>query len=306
MAFGAVADLLLIVVLSRSDPQYHYMPVASMPLLQALACAAAAAIGLFSFAASLNDLVDAKHDRIFSPGRPIASGRIGTLQAFSVALASLLLALVGVISFGPGALLVALLIAGGLLFYNATAKHIPAVGFLTLGSIHAGHMLIPNDQFTFTLPACLAFIHAVGIALTIHLVSSKRPALSTRAAWIVGTGSVVGVGSMAWFGISRSSETFWPSAAPSWGWVVPLLAVALAIPVIWRKIRRASASVVAAEKVARYGALWQALYAASWLFACGEPTWGVGALLFAGIGFGAMTLLKELFGSGGHAIAFRG
>jgi hypothetical protein len=34
--------------------------------------------------------------------------------------------------------------------------------------------------------------------------------------------------------------------------------------------------------------------------------WGLGALLFAGVGFGVMTLLKELVGSSGHAITFRG
>jgi 4-hydroxybenzoate polyprenyltransferase len=306
MAFGAVADLLVIVVLSRSDSQYHYMPVAAMPLGQAMASATATAVGLFTFATALNDLLDARHDRIFSPGRPIASGRIGTLQAFSVALASLLLALVGAISFGPGAIFVAILVAGGSLFYNATAKHIPAFGFLTLGAIHAGSMLIPNDQFTFTLPACLAFTHAAAIALAIHLVSSKRPSLSTRAAWMVVVGSVVAVGTMAWFGMSRSGDAYWPTASPAWGWVVPLAAIAFAILVIARKIRRATSPTIAAEKVARYGALWQALYAAAWLFGCGEPMWGLGALLFAGVGFGVMTLLKELVGSSGHAITFRG
>lgn len=105
MAFGAITDLWLIVILSRSRDDYHYMPVATMPLAQALICSAVTAVGLFSFAAALNDLLDAKHDRIFSPHRPIASGEIGAVQAFSVAIASLLLALVGVLSFGFGALL---------------------------------------------------------------------------------------------------------------------------------------------------------------------------------------------------------
>lgn len=306
MAFGAIADLLLIVILSRSDSRYHYMPVASMPLAQALVCAVVTAVGLFSFAAALNDLLDARHDRIFSPSRPIASGRIGSLQAFSVALASLLLALVGVISFGPGALLVALLVAGGSLFYNATAKHIPALGLLAVGVIHAGSMVIPNDQFTFTLPACLALTHATAIATIAHLVQSKRPALSTRAAWTVGIGWVGCVATMIAFGVSRSSDSYWPETTPSWGPVVPLVAMAACIPVIARKIKRASTPLIAAEKVARYGALWQALYATSWLFACGEPGWGLAFLVFAGVGFGTMTLLKELVGSSGHPIAYRG
>lgn len=306
MAFGAIADLLLIVILSRSDPQYHYMPVASMPLLQAFVAATVTAVGLFSFAAALNDLLDVRHDRVFSPGRPIAAGRISALQAMSLALASLLLALVGVISFGPGGIFVAILVAGGSLFYNATAKHIPAVGLLTIGGIHAAHMLIPNDQFTFTLPACLALTHATAIATIIHVIQSKRPALSRRSSWTVALGWLACVGTMGWFGYSRSSEGFWPASTPVWGPYIPLLAMAACVPVIHRKIRRATSPAVAAEKVARYGALWQALYAASWLFACGEPVWGAGALVFAGVGFGMMTLLKEFAGSTGHPLAFRG
>lgn len=174
MAFGAITDLWLIVILSRSRDDYHYMPVATMPLAQALICSAVTAVGLFSFAAALNDLLDAKHDRIFSPHRPIASGDIGAVQAFFVAIASLLLALVGVLSFGFGALFIALLIAGGTLFYNGTAKYIPGVGLLTIGLLHAGHMLIPNDQFTFTLPAWLAMTHATAVATIMHFVQAKR------------------------------------------------------------------------------------------------------------------------------------
>lgn len=306
MAFGAIADLLLIVVLSRSDPRYHYMPVASMPLAQAMVCATVTAVGLFSFAAALNDLLDVRHDRVFSPGRPLASGRISTLQAASLALASLLLALVGVISFGPGAIFIALLVAGGSLFYNVTAKHIPAVGLVTIGVIHAAHMLIPNDQFTFTLPACLALTHATAIATTIHVIQAKRPALSKRSIWTLALGWIACVGTMVWFGYSRSSEGYWPPGSPSWGPAVPAAAFIACIPVIVRKVKRATNPAVAAEKVARYGALWQALYAASWLFACGEPMWGLGALIFASVSFGAMTLLKELGGSPGQPVAYRG
>lgn len=306
MAFGAVADLWLIVFLSRSDPQYHFMPVASMPLAQALVCSAVSAVGLFSFAASLNDLLDAKHDRVFNPTRPLAAGRIGSIQAFSVALASLLLALVGVISFGPGAIFIALLVAGASLFYNATAKYIPAVGLLTSGLIHAGHMLIPNDQFTFTLPAWLALTHATAVATTMHFVQSKRPALSTRAMWMLGLGWLTLSCIIVGYGISRASDHYWPTTTPLLGPLIPLVAMAAFIPVVVRKVRSANTPAIAAEKVARYGALWQALYAAAWLLACGEWSWGLVALVFAGVGFATMTLLKEFGGSTGHPIAYRG
>lgn len=306
MAFGAITDLWLIVILSRSSSDYHYMPVASMPLWQALLCSAITAVGLFSFAAALNDVLDAKHDRIFSPGRPIAAGRIGSAQAFLVALASLLLALAGVVSFGPDAILIALMIAGASLFYNGTAKYIPGVGLLTVGLLHAGNMLIPNDQFTFTLPAWLALTHGTAVATMMHVVQSKRPALSTRAMLLLAAGwlscSVLIIG----FGLSKSTSSFWPESTPIYGPVVPLLAIVAFIGVVHRKVKRATTAAIAAEKIARYGALWQSIYAAAWLFSWGENWWAVIALVVAGIGFGAMTLLKELGGSVAQPIAYRG
>ncbi len=282
------------------------MPVATMPLAQALVCSAVTAVGLFSFAAALNDLLDAKHDRIFSPNRPIAAGEIGAAQAFTVALASLLLALVGVLSFGSGALFIALLIAGGTLFYNATAKHIPGVGLLTIGVLHAGNMLIPNDQFTFTLPAWLAMTHATGVATIMHFVQAKRPALSKRALWMLISGWFICSACMIGFGISKSSGSFWPESTPWYGPIVPAIAIAAFVPVVLRKMKRAQSPVIAAEKVARYGALWQSLYAAAWLFSWGENWWAIIALAVAGVGFGAMTLLKELGGSTDQPIAYRG
>lgn len=306
MAFGAITDLWLIVILSRTDDSYHYMPVASMPLAQALVCAGITAVGLFSFAAAVNDLLDAKHDRVFSPSRPVASGTIGSAQAFSVALASLLLALGGVLAFGPGALFIALLIAGGTLFYNATAKHIPGVGLLTIGLLHAGNMLIPNDQFTFTLPAWLAMTHATAVTTIMHLLQAKRPALSKRALWLLILGWLVCSALIIGQGISKSSGSLWPASTPQWGWVCPILAIAAFIWVIRRKITRANSPAIAAEKVARYGALWQSLYAAAWLFSWGQHGWAVVALIVAGVGFGSMTMLKEIGGSADHPIAYRG
>ncbi len=306
MAFGAVTDLWLIVVLSRSNDEYHYMPVASMPLAQALVCSAVTAVGLFSFAAALNDLLDARHDRIFSPNRPIASGEIGTTQAFTVALASLLLALVGVVSFGPDALFISLMIAGGTLFYNAIAKHIPGVGLLTIGILHAGNMLIPNDQFTFTLPAWLALTHATIVATIMHFVLAKRPALSRRALSLLILGWITCSVFVIWFGVSKSSGSFWPDSTPQYGFIFPILAFVGFVITVRRKIKRATSPAIASEKVARYGALWQSLYAAAWLFSWGENGWGFVALAVAGAGFAAMTLIKELGGSAHQPIAYRG
>lgn len=306
MAFGAVTDLWLIVILSRSVDAYHYMPVVSMPLAQALACAAITAIGLFSFSASLQAVFDTTNDRMIGRGMPAATGYISSAPAFSLALASLVFALVGVLAFGTGALLIALIIAGGTLFQHGTAKFSAGLGLLTVGLLQAGHMLIPNDQFTFTLPAWLAMTHATAVATIRHLLQSKRPALSTRALWLLILGWTLCSVAIIGFGISKSTGSLWPESTPVYGPLFPVAAIALFIAVVRRKVARASSPAIAAEKVARYGALWQSLYAAAWLFSWGENWWAVVALVVAGIGFGAMTLIKEIGGSADQPIAYRG
>ena len=62
---------------------------------------------------------------------------------------------------------------------------------------------------------------------------------------------------------------------------------------------------VGAEKLRRYGAMWQAVYAAAWLMAAGLR---FEALCMAGLavaGLAAMTLLKEVNGLSGRPIGWR-
>jgi 4-hydroxybenzoate polyprenyltransferase len=306
MAFGAITDLWLIVILSRTRPEYHYMPAATMPLAQALACSALTAIGLFAFGATLNDLLDARRDRVLSRQRPLAAGDLGGTQALTVALGSLLLAIAGSVLFGSGALLITLLVAGGLVFYNGLGKYIPGVGIMTIGLLHAIHMLIPNDQFTFTLPAWLAMTHALVVAVALHILQGKRPLLSRRAIAAVAAGwiawSIVIIG----LGVMRSTGPFWPSDAPIWGMLLPIFAAAGFGAVLLRKIPRAITPHIAAAKVARYGALWQSVYAAAWLFAWGQFGWGLVALILAAAAFGLTIALKEVSNALHDPLGFRG
>ena len=61
----------------------------------------------------------------------------------------------------------------------------------------------------------------------------------------------------------------------------------------------------AAEKLKRYGAMWQSLYGAAWLLALELKTEALWIGLFAVSGFLAMTLIKELTGLSGRPITFR-
>ena len=62
---------------------------------------------------------------------------------------------------------------------------------------------------------------------------------------------------------------------------------------------------VAAEKLKRYGAMWQSLYGAAWLLALGMRREAVWIGLFAVLGFTSMTLIKEVTGLTGRPIQYR-
>ena len=62
---------------------------------------------------------------------------------------------------------------------------------------------------------------------------------------------------------------------------------------------------VAAEKLGRYGAMWQSLYGAAWLLALGLIVEAMWIGLFAVIGFTTMTIIKEMSGVTGRPVDFR-
>jgi hypothetical protein len=62
---------------------------------------------------------------------------------------------------------------------------------------------------------------------------------------------------------------------------------------------------VGSEKLRRYGAMWQAVYAAAWLMASGLRAEALGMAVLAVAGLVAMTLLKEINGLSGRPISWR-
>lgn len=304
MAFGAVSDLWFIILLTRAESSYSYLPVNTMPLYAALLAGAVVAIGLFAYGAALNDVLDARHDSAFSPDRPIPAGRIRLGQAIVVTISSLLIAIFGSAAMGQSALHVTVLIAAGILFYNAAGRFIPSVGMVTIGLIHAAHMLIPNVQLTFTLPVWLVMTHAIVIIATIHVLEEKRPRLRIKtiigmtAGWL--TWSVIILGAGWW-----QEGALWPSDVPLWHIIWPVLAIAGFVAVAWWKTTTVPPR-IAAEKLRRYGAMWQCLYGASWLLALDlrSEAMLIGAVAF--FGFAGMTLLKEMTTLVARPVVYRG
>lgn len=303
MAFGAVSDVWLVILMSRALHEGERgAPVIGMSLWLALFSGAIVAIGLFAYGASLNDVLDARHDSAFSPDRPIPSGRIRVSQAIIVTVGALLIAVLGGQAMGTWALQLTLLTAVGILFFNAAGKFIPAVGMVVIGLVHAIHMLIPNVALTFTWPVWFVMTHAVCVATAAYTFEGKRPRITPRAFAAIACGwffwSIVILG----WGITRGG--WWPEDRSPLGILWPVLA-AVVFLVVARWKTTGVPGPVAAEKLIRYGAMWQALYGAMWLFALGLSGPGIGLALFAVFGFTLMTILKEAMGQMSRPLTWR-
>lgn len=299
MAFGAVSDVLFVILLSRASGMYVGMDVTEMTLIVAVMVGLAVALGLFAYGAALNDILDARHDSAFSPDRPIPAGRIRLGQAVVVTVGALLVAMLAAEAFGTEALWIAMLTAAAVLFYNAAGKYVPSVGLVTIGLIHAAHMFIPNYQLSFTLPVWLVMTHAMSIALLVHVLEDKRPRLNRRALIATALGwsfwSVV----LLTLGAMRVGPEL-----PLVNMLAPLTAVVGFVLIARWKTRKVSGP-VAAEKLKRYGAMWQSLYGSAWLFALGHLREAMWIGMFAVAGFAAMTLIKEVTGLSGEPVSYR-
>ena len=303
LAFGAVSDIWLVILLSRAlQPDLHE-PVTDMWLPLTLAIGAVIAIGLYAQGTALNDILDVRHDAAFSPDRPIPAGRIRAGQAAVLAVGSLILSILAATALGVWAVCVALLAATSLLFFNAVGKFIPAVGLTTVGFIHAVTMLIPNPRLEFLLPVWLSLTHATVVAALVYVLEDKRPRLRRRSiAGAVAGWTALSLGVLGWMWWKTGG--LWPEEAPLWNAGYPILALC-GFAVIARWKTRGGSGVVAAEKAKRYGAMWQSLYAAAWLAALQLHVQAVWMSAFAVSGFAVMTVLREITGLSGRPIAYR-
>ncbi len=92
LAFPAIANNWLVIFLARHlETSEGTNPVlANQPLFISLLLGAVVAAGLSIYGLILNDVMDARHDRAFSPDRPIPAGRVGLRGAIALAFVALL------------------------------------------------------------------------------------------------------------------------------------------------------------------------------------------------------------------------
>ncbi len=304
IAIGAIADIWLILLITKNDSAYVGTNVYAIEWWPAMFATAIVAVGMCGFAAALNDTIDARHDATFHPSRPIPSGWVPIAQAVVLMVCSLLIALLAASFLGAWPVRMGLLTAAAILFYNIAGKHIPAVGLVSVGLIYASHMLIANIELTFTLPVWLVMTHAMVCAIAIYFLEDKRPTISFRG-WV---GIVLGwiFWSVVLFsGPIARHGTLLPEDVTIASLLWPLAAVALfAVTIRW-KISHARTSMLAAEKVRRYGALWECIYATAWLLALQLYGPAFFMLSFAVCSAAIVMLVKEATGATGQPISWR-
>ncbi|HYE02332.1 MAG TPA: hypothetical protein VD963_03750 [Phycisphaerales bacterium] len=313
-AFAAIGNAWFVILWSRAGAGHEpgNPALTALPLGVVLLGGAANALGLFAFAAALNDVLDLKRDRMIHPERPIPAGRLTLDAAIRLVLGTFMFAVLGAAVLGVQGVLMTLLVAAAVLFFNAAGKFVPAVGVVLIGLLYAGQMLTPNVALRFIWPVWLVMTHGLAVAVMVHALRRKVPALSRRgtlfaiAAW-AGCSSLVLA--LAW--VRLGEDGLWPDWVAPGSAVGPGLLAALFAFMCWRKVRQYGPGPRAANKIARYGALWLALYSCAWLLgqawafggAYTRAAWILTALTAAG--FLGMTVLRETYALLEQPLAYR-
>jgi len=307
-AFAAVANVWFTVLWSRAEPHEpggRALRAESLPLL--LAGATATAIGLLALGMCLNDLLDRRRDRVLRPDRPIPAGQVSPATAANLAAATLALAVLGATVFGTRGVVWTLAIAAGIVFFNAAAKFIPALGFLLFGAITTAHMFLPNPDLIFTWPQWLVLTQTIVVAALVHVVARRTPRVSARAWGFVIAGWLALSAVVLARGAGRGDEVAW-----LWpGWVglraalYPAIVTAAFVLLAWRKVSARGLGPRIADKLGRYAGLLVSLNGCAWLLGAGhrDEALIMGGLAF--VGFAGMLVLRELYGLMEQPIGYR-
>ena len=300
LVFTAVSDIWVIALLSHAYPELGAEP--GLPLAALLVCTAAVAVGTYAFGMVLNDVMDARHDRVFAPGRPIPSGRIGHGGAIAIAIGALLVAVAGSVPLGAISTMLCLLSAALILFYDTVGKNLAGTGVVTLGLIRAMNMLNAAPSLGYVWPIWLTMSHVIGLSAAGYRLEGKRPLLEGRSVWVVVGGWALGtVGLLVWMdhrGVAGPD-------GGAWLWVGPLVAAVLFIIIAMRTVRGAPSRRTGGGLLMKRGLLWLIVYDAAWLL--GGGLWWQGALVgsLLPLAWGMMMLTRHLKVLVGEAPTFR-
>lgn len=279
---SAVSNLWLMIFIARRLEADHRVPwdkVWSLPVMLALGAVVAGGLAIYGIA--LNDALDRRHDRLFQPHRPIPAGTIAPTTAVGLAVLCLLASVLAALLMGLSSAVICVITAMAVLFYNTTAKFIPAAGLLVLGLARAGNMFIASPGVLFAWPILLTMTHVVVCGTVAYLLEGKRPRLHTRDwSWIIGGWvfwTLALVGLMGW----RDDVAVSAAHTHAWLWVGPVLAVIVFFGVTtWRlhgRMKSLRSRRAAGADFMRLAMLWLMVYDAVWMLSAGQ--WLPGLLL---------------------------
>ena len=171
-----------------------------------------------------------------------------------------------------------------------------------------GHSCSSHAYSSWTLPILLpvwwSMTHAMMVAASVHVLEEKRPVL-TRQAWLGIAMGWIFWSVMLFLLVSGRGLDIWPESLPWWGPIWPAMAMLLFVVFARWKIMTAESLRSGAEKLKRYGAMWQALYAATWFLAIGLYTQAACFGVLACTGIIVMTILREVQGLSGRPLGYR-
>lgn len=303
LVLAAVSNSWLVIFLSRGIEKDMGRPsefAEAFALWQALPLVALISAGLSVYGTAYNDALDARHDRTFSPDRPIPAGGIHPDIAIRAALLSLLVAILGAIFLPKLSMLLCLVTAAAVLFFNMTGKFLPPVGIILFGLIWAGNMVIPNPKLGYAWPVFLTITHVIACSAVAHILEAKRPIILSAHWWGLMAGwafwALIIAGWMVW------QNTLGVPSYP-FMWVAPVLMVILFVVTAWLMLRRHVNSPArrrrAGARFSQVSVAWLILYNAGWLFGAGmyEPAaMMVGVFIAAMVGVWTLGLLARLAG----------
>lgn len=303
-AYAAIGNAWFVVLWMRVEPGESAAMPGDLPGWVLLTAGSLAVLGLYTFGAALNDLLDAHRDRALRLDRPLATGQSsGERYAFIVA-GSLIAAGIGGAAFGTASAVAVLVVAALILLLHAGGRFVPGVGLVLVSLIYAGHMLALAPGLEFLAPVWLVMTHATAVSAAAHLLARRGPPLTRRGVIAASSGWLLCTLALAWLSRERTGG-LWPAEMPPeaalWPGVAAVVYIALAV----RRVSTLGPGQRAADKVARYGALWLPVYGAGWLLGAGHRT--EAALLggFAVVGFLAMSVLREAIGLVREPLGYR-
>lgn len=304
-AFAVVGSEWFAVLWTRAHEQESgHAEMLARPLWLLLLASAVNALGLYTFGAALNDILDIRRDRLLRPERPLAAGEMRVETAVALVAATLLLAVLGASVFGTPGVILTVLLAAGILAFNGMARFVPGFGIVAFGLISAGQSLIPNPFMCFLWPAWLVMTVMSGVHGASHVLGRKPPPVSRRA-WLA---SSVGWGfwsaATAWLSHSRCGEV-WPRWVSPAACVGPLLVVLVLVLTCWRKAALLGPGPRLADKFLRYSTLSLSVVAVGWMAGAGrwQEASILGALALAS--YLGMTVLREFYSLLENPVGFR-